>query len=415
MNILLTEHCNKNCDFCLIPNRQETPGNMSAHSFEMCLDFAEASGQRFLTLLGGEPTENPKFIQLVERAKERGFRIVLLSNFLFNQKKARAIHGWAREGVIQEFLVNADFPTEYTAGQLLRLRTNLRNAPASSIRVTLAVTLRDIRPLDEYAYLKSYYDELDISRIRVSMDVRALASAVGQPKIGEHYYRVVRYLVEHGFAVGAELCAVARCIFTDYQHEYLRCHCTGYERDVSCEPNLDIFPDLRVAYCASRPSTPVFWHPLSEFATVEHMRAYFRGLRDTLNSRTETVSNATPDACATCVQELKNECKLGCLAPFDELTTETNALVLPSLGAPSNVRITPLLDRWHVWTGACSVDGDSVVVDNIGMQILSGAWAGIGTDEIAGKMSGQYDISPTRARADVVAVLGEAKARGVLM
>ena len=78
------------------------------------------------------------------------------------------------------------------------------------------------------------------------------------------------------------------------------------------------------------------------------------------------------------------------------------------------MRVTSLLDRWHVWTSASGIEGDSVVIDDIGMRILRGAWAGSGTDEIADQIAGKFDVARTRAKSDVVAVLDAAKARGVL-
>jgi len=416
MNILLTEHCSKNCDFCLISARSVAPRHMSAESFETCLDFADASEQQLLTLLGGEPTSNPQFEQLLERAIARGFRIVLLSNFLFDASTSKKVHRWAREGAIREFLVNADFPSAYTEAQWRRFRANLAGASASAIRVTLAITLRGVRPIGDYAYLRDHYDEFDASRIRVALDVRALASVIGRAEVGEHYYRVVRYLAEHGFAVGAELCAVARCIFTEYQHDYLRCHCAGYSNagSAGCEPNLDVFPDLRIAYCAGRPATPVFRRSLAEFATLDHARAYFRGLRDLLHTPDDETDTGLP-ACRACSASLRDECRFGCLSPFDELAAKGDAAAAPHERSPVDVRVIPLLDRWHVWVGGGrGIGDDSFVVDNVGMRILGHAWAGGRPDEIADDIAEHFDVVPDRARADVVALLDAARIRGAL-
>jgi len=409
MNILLTEKCNKNCDFCLIPGRSESPKDMSVEHFQKCLQFADISHDRQLTLLGGEPTCHPHFNALMQLTAEQGFNVVLLSNFLFDSATLATIAGLSRTGVITEFLVNADFPSSYSDRQRARLIENLVAAPKYSINVTLAITLRDIRPIEDYRYLKDLCETRDLSRVRIALDVRTMPASIGEAQVGEHYYLVVRYLSECGIAVGAELCGVPRCIFTEYQHEYLRCHCAGYEF-AGCEPNLDIFPDLTVSYCAARPAQGAFRRPLDDFVSLDHARAYFRGLRDLLHDGSGT-NGSVANRCGSCDPLIRNQCHFGCLSVHD-----------PSVGAlpvstqseeilPFGIRIIPLLDHWHVWKPSSNSDGCAAfVVNDLGVQILRHAWQGCSVEEIVSQIVDEFDVGYDRAKADVLATLAQANA-----
>jgi len=405
MNILITEHCNKNCDFCLIPGNLQSRIHMSVKDYLRCLEFAEASGEKMLYLLGGEPTLHPQFNRIIEETHRRGFSITLLSNFLFNADIADKINGWSRNSVISEFLVNADFPATYSEIGLRQFESNLSVVPTNTARLALAVTIREIRNMDTYDYLIGHYRNFDITRVRLSLDVRKLWGMVGRREIGEHYYRLVRYLSEHGFIVNSELCAIPRCILTEYEHHYLRAHCAGYGGDCGCQPNLDVFPDLNVTYCAARTSNSIFRAPLLSFESTSHARGYFNGLRNQLQS-------AVDDRCLCCDPVLEAECRIGCLSRFDDLCAKVSQLsVQPGL-APEGVIVKAVLDRWHIWVNGKDDDKGSFVVDDTGLKILESVWSGQESYEIADDLAERFGISMERSLSDVFSFLEQARIRG---
>jgi hypothetical protein len=71
-----------------------TPGTeafMTWADFEESLDFLARSGVSEATLLGGEPTLHPRFCDMVDRALERGFSVLVLSGGIIPEKSLRHI------------------------------------------------------------------------------------------------------------------------------------------------------------------------------------------------------------------------------------------------------------------------------------------------------------------------------------
>jgi organic radical activating enzyme len=396
MNILLTEQCNKNCEFCLVAGRRDNGRTMTLDAFQYCLEFARASAVTDIYLLGGEPTIHPRFRTMVEMAYEHGMRVTLLTNLLFGADTASQLAQWSAKELVADVLVNSDFPDAYSPSQRRRFLSNLCKSTDCPSRITLAITLREPRPIEKFRYLRDYYRRFDISRCRVSLDVRRLADSVGNKELGSHYYNVVRYLCEQGFAVSAELCAVPRCLFTDYQDRYLRAHCANYHQLSGCAPNLDVFPDLSIGYCAARPATSVFRRPMANFRSLQHAREYYCSLRDMLCQQ-------IAPGCETCSSALRSQCRLNCLSRFDELPApEAGPSV--SFVAPDDVAVLPLLGGWHIFRSVSGVTS-SYVVDDWAMAMLNGVWAGRTLRAVAEQIAKDTGAAEEEVQTDLVELL----------
>jgi len=398
MNLLLTERCNKNCSFCLIPGRRNSDSTMSFQDYLHCLDIAVASAERTITLLGGEPTLHPDFAKMVESACQRGLSIILLTNLLCQDVMISRLHHWSSNNVIEEFLVNADFPDTYSPSSYARFSSNLARVSACPTRVTLAITVSDVRPFSDYDYLIRYYQECDITRVRIALDVRTLWAQIGNRQIGSHYYSVARLLCEQGFAVSAELCAMPRCIFTDYEHRYLSAHCAGYHGLIGCEPNLDVFPDLTVSYCAARPRNGILARPLTFFQSWEHARAYFRGLRDELHLQ-------PVETCGGCADLLRNQCRIGCLARFDDIALPSSNDERSFRRIPDGIAILPLMDRWHIFFMRKGRPSESYVLDTIAMDLIETLWCGGTRDALVRQLLDRFEVGWDQAARDTDALL----------
>ena len=279
---------------------------------------------------------------------------------------------------------------------LLQFHNNLQKLPCCPTKVVFAITIQEIRPLNDYKYLLEYYDKYDITRIRVSLDVNKLWQNLGNRDKGKYLYSVVRYLSEHGFAVNTELCAMSHCMFTEYEDSYLRSHYAGYHELITCEPNLDIFPDLSILYCASRPRSSVFSRQLQDFCHYDHARDYFRALRDSLSN------NNPSDMCGTC-SHYKNECKLNCLSRFDN-SILSNSVESNMSECPSNIYVLPLLNNWHVYEER-NGNSNSFVLDEISMEIVKQAWHGYSLETIATNIANDYNENVNNVLDDTKEVL----------
>lgn len=392
MNILITTRCNKNCSFCFINDERDSRKDISLSDFKFCLDFASKSNIDSLYLLGGEPTIHHMFDQLIEMTANNGFKITLLSNFIFTEKISSVINSSLNENIFSEFLINADFPDEYNNESYSIFLNNIKYLDYCPTKITLAVTVRDIKPLSAYQYLIDYYKNFDISRVRISLDVATLWYYLGNKEMGNHYYSVVRYLSEHGFIVNTELCAMSKCMFSEYEDNYLRAHCIGYDNLMTCKPNLYIFPDLTVRYCASRPAESIFSHSLKDFINIAHARNYFESMNQLLSLQPKEI-------CKNCSFHNSKECRLNCLSRFDSYKRPQNN-EKPIIDIIPDTFIIPLIDRWHIYK-LINKTAISFILDDISLEILKYFWSGYTENEIAQDISKSYFISYEKALFDV--------------
>jgi len=393
MNILITTRCNKNCDFCFIQDRKNTLKDISLSDYNYCLNFASKSKINMIYLLGGEPTIHPYFKKIVDMTINRNMKITLLSNFLFSKDISEYINRLINKKVFADFLINSDFPTAYNREGYSTFLTNIQNIDCCPTMITLAITLRHIKPLKDYKYVVDYYRKYDISRVRISIDVTKLWYFLGNKQMGRHYYEVVRYFSEHGFIVNSELCAMGRCMFSDYEDRYLRVHCIGYDSLITCQPNLDVFPDLTVRYCASRPKNSFFCVYLKKFTNIAHAKSFFNSMNYFLTLQ------KTNEDCINCSYIHNNECKLNCLSRFDNYQNSCETEINNNKSI-SNIYITPLLDRWHVYS-IINEKEYSFVVDKMSLEILDYFWNGYSKKEIVQKLVDSYQESNEIVSSDV--------------
>jgi MoaA/NifB/PqqE/SkfB family radical SAM enzyme len=78
----LTNRCNLNCSTCMRNVWDVQYGHMSTDVFEKILDGLDGSLEKPELFLGGygEPLSHPTVLSMIERAKERGYRVSLITN-----------------------------------------------------------------------------------------------------------------------------------------------------------------------------------------------------------------------------------------------------------------------------------------------------------------------------------------------
>lgn len=79
--LYITRRCNFECAYCYMGTpRQE---DMSLEMVQQVADFFAAIGTRFVTVLGGEPTLHPDFIEILRILKSTGLQIAIDTNGSF--------------------------------------------------------------------------------------------------------------------------------------------------------------------------------------------------------------------------------------------------------------------------------------------------------------------------------------------
>ena len=86
-NLSITRRCRRGCSYCFAKHElaRSRTVDMPPEVYEAALRFLQRSAIPEARLLGGEPTEHPRFIEYVNSALERGFRVVVFSGGLVPQ------------------------------------------------------------------------------------------------------------------------------------------------------------------------------------------------------------------------------------------------------------------------------------------------------------------------------------------
>jgi len=89
-NVLLTPLCNRSCPYCFAETEMSGPVRGRFMSWEDLIyiaDFLKASGQRHMSLLGGEPTIHPKFVDFVLYLLAVDFDVSVFNNGMLSSSR----------------------------------------------------------------------------------------------------------------------------------------------------------------------------------------------------------------------------------------------------------------------------------------------------------------------------------------
>lgn len=78
--IVVTHECSRKCPFCIDKYRGQNE-YISMENVEKGLDYAEKLKVKDIFLTGGEPTKHPDIVEIARRAKKRGFKVVMTTNY----------------------------------------------------------------------------------------------------------------------------------------------------------------------------------------------------------------------------------------------------------------------------------------------------------------------------------------------
>ena len=88
-NVLLTEKCARACPYCFAKEylKDSKENTLSWENLIYIADLFEASNEKHLSLLGGEPTLHPDFVDFVMYLIQRHFRVNIFTNGILSNEK----------------------------------------------------------------------------------------------------------------------------------------------------------------------------------------------------------------------------------------------------------------------------------------------------------------------------------------
>ena len=312
-NVLLTQRCVRSCPYCFAKEhmaRSLSDDILSWDDLIYLADFIETSGENQITLLGGEPTLHPDFVNFVLYLLERRFSIVVFTSGIMSaptlHEMSSALKGVPRE--VLHFVCNLNEPELSPSGEEERIRPFLEEFGA------VTVPGFNIYHLNfNLDFLFKYINQYGLARhIRLGL-AHPIPGADNEYVPIQSIKEVVDRLCSFGplfrrFRTTPGLdCGFPMCAFSDQQLGMLY-RLTGEKIRFGCNPAFDIGPDMEIWCCF--PISSYHRKSFFEFDSIgEIVRFYQERLT---NIRVE--AGGIYEACDDCSYREEGKCAGGCVA-----------------------------------------------------------------------------------------------------
>lgn len=240
MNILFNNYCNLKCPYCFANGEmQQLPINLSEENLKWFIEFLKRSNIDTVSVLGGEPTLHPDFINYLNIIKESNMGLFLFTNGTFNDDIRAAIMNLA-QNVKVGMLVN--FNNSNISGEkVFTIINNIHALKQNNVAVGLGINIyQENQPLEE------------LFLVCERLDVKALRWAITIPNYHttdvESYFRkliptaceLAIWAKEKGVELNYDCNSIPLCLLSKEEIEIIqpKYRCSGFAIDIS--PNLEI-------------------------------------------------------------------------------------------------------------------------------------------------------------------------------
>lgn len=227
VNVHLTDHCNQNCPFCFAREEMTaaTKKEMQLKSFRFLVKKLKKGGVMKINFLGGEPTLNSQFPEILKYAYKNFFMIRIYTNGVFSEKVKKALLSFAPRLYL---VVNINTP-----GFLFNKKTRqlvLENVSLLSPKMPITLSVVSSFMGTE---TRSLIDMMDDELIRkVSIKLSFMTPIAGDknfmditdfPRVGDNLRKVIEYLEKKGPPKGFRFNRFFRpCMFSKKQRNFLQ-------------------------------------------------------------------------------------------------------------------------------------------------------------------------------------------------
>jgi hypothetical protein len=314
-NVLLTQRCVRSCPYCFAKKHMSDSAPEDILSWENLIylaDFLEASGERNISLLGGEPTLHPDFTDFVIYLLERNFTIRVFTSGIMADgtlEKISVLFNGVPEDRLS-FICNINDPSK-TPSPLAEVEAVKRFLRAVGYRTVGGFNI--YRADFELEFLFQLINEYGLKRtIRLG-----IANPIPEAKnlhipsggIGSIVERIFSYapLFERLRIKPGLDCGFPMCRFTDAQLGWL-CGQTGGGARFGCGPTIDIGPDMMVWSCfplASFRKKSIF-----EFDSLRDVMSFYERILGVIRME----AGGVYEECDECRHREDGVCSGGCVA-----------------------------------------------------------------------------------------------------
>ena len=300
-------------------NDPSPDGSLTWENFLYVIDFLESSHERHISLLGGEPTLNPHFVDFVAYLIARQFHVSVFTSGIMSTPVLDDAWKHLRDVAPDQlsFVVNVNQPDISSDKETERLERFLELFGHHS-----SLGYNIYRPDFDLAVLFDYINRYGTRRhLRIGLahpipgeHNRCLASHELK-HMAQRLMQFVPNLDQFHITIGFD-CGMPLCLFSDEQLGILYRISQG-NLHFNCGPAIDIGPDLTVWSCF--PLSGFRRRSLYDFNSLQDIRQFYERLHKLVRQE----SGGVRLECDTCRHRESGLCEGGCIAHLvDRFHTE---------------------------------------------------------------------------------------------
>jgi radical SAM protein with 4Fe4S-binding SPASM domain len=312
-NVLLTQRCVRSCPYCFAKKHMGSaiPDDIIAwEDIVYIADLLIESGNRSISLLGGEPTLHPDFSEIVLYLNARGLHTHVFTSGIMSESTFATVK--AKLGKLPKTLLtwvcNVNDPSQSPQSELRLVRRFL-----SDFSTQASLGFNIYAPDFDLRFLIDYINAFGLERhIRLGLahpipgEMNQYLRKEDLPRMAQKIMDVLpdmrRFKIEPGFD-----CGFPYCMFNDEQIGKL--YAVMRERlRFSCGPAIDISPDMSVWSCF--PLSNVSKRSLYEFNSIHEVHEHY----EDMGRRIRMEASGLFEECDTCPHREQGLCSGGCLA-----------------------------------------------------------------------------------------------------
>lgn len=311
-NVLLTETCVRSCPYCFAKKHMEDQeeGILKWQDLIYIADFLESSNEKHISLLGGEPSLHPHFVDFIIYLLERDFHVNIFTSGIFPENTLadadRHLSGVHPERL--SFVCNVNDPKKSNFSEVENVKRFLKifghlTSPGFNIYkpefdMTFIFQLINQFGLKKHLRLGLAHPIPGQKNIYVKRE--KLTKMIDSLLSYEPYFK--RFRVNVGFDCGFPLCS-----FTDDQLGKLF-KISGGRMSFGCGPAVDIGPDMNIWSCF--PLSDYHKKSIYDFDNIKEVVDYYMDFQYKVRGEAAGIFKE----CDDCFYREDGLCSGGCLA-----------------------------------------------------------------------------------------------------
>ncbi len=320
VNLLINYECTEKCSFCF-QKEVSFDKMMSLEDFEKAINWFDRlevfKKNRRVSILGGEPTINPKLKDMLLLLKKKGIKAVIFSNFIFNKRKISMFE--EVKDIILGFVGTYNPESFYHKDERKLADENITKLKELGFDVKLSYNIS--KDNLDYQYIFDACKKFDMKKLRFS-------TALPNPNHTNNFLKVedlkkygtkIKEFVKEAKKRKIELdldCTFPFCILGNDKEiiDFL----SYVKGNTICKTAFDVNPDLSLYFCLPRAKSTTIKN-LLDYNNLKEINDIWKLNNEEVRKRKYLFAK-----CKTCKYLIRNICQGGCLELKDKYSEVEN-------------------------------------------------------------------------------------------